>query len=382
MNSLPRMACMALLLGFTIGEAKGETGLDPEVEAYNLRLGSQMFGSQYHFTTNALLIEAAEHLLAMGSDIIKFQIKGTASTDSIMSRLADPKYPQVFGMPFRHYFMWVFRSKHGADEYTQIKDFTAHLLTAYSHTGKSFYLGHWEGDWGLLGNYHMVSDNPDPERINENRHWLNERQRAVDDAKRETPHTNVNVFVYAEVNRVRDAMINGPDSNIRMINAVVPFVTNLDYVSYSAYDAQWLSEPEMIETLDYIESMLPTNKNVAIPGRRVFIGEYGFGGDKRPPDQQLEPTRTFLHRVLRWGVPFTLYWQVYNNEPGNFYSLIDEQGKPTPVHALHVAYLAEARRQVESFKAEHGRLPDDEEFNIIATRILDSVLRHPSGNGT
>ncbi len=98
-----------------------------------------------------------------------------------------------------------------------------------------------------------------PTAIQGMRDWLNTRQQAVDDARRETPHTNVNVYAYAEVNRVRDAMLNGPDNNQRLVNQVLPAVTNLDFVSWSAYDGQDLDPEELHRTLDYIESHLATN---------------------------------------------------------------------------------------------------------------------------
>ena len=85
-----------------------------------------------------------------------------------------------------------------------------YFLTNYNNSGKTFYLGHWEGD-----GYLKVNDwttNPSPATIQGMIGWLNNRQQAVDDAKRDTVYTNVNVFNYAEGNRVRDAMLNGPNN--------------------------------------------------------------------------------------------------------------------------------------------------------------------------
>src|SRR5205807_10177099 len=109
--------------------------------------------------------------------------------------------------------------------------------------------------------------------------WLNTRQKGIDDAKAATVFNNVNVFGYAEVNRVRDAMLNGPTNNVRVVNYVLPYVTNLDYVSYSSYDAMNLSMAGVYSTLDYIEAHIPANKAGAIPRERLFIGLYGWGGD-------------------------------------------------------------------------------------------------------
>lgn len=380
--------CAASLLAPAARAA--EEPADPDVLAYNLRLGSQAFGACYQFTTNDIVHEQAAQLQRMGSDIIKFSLEAGPRRKELKTLTAcvqaNPIYSILFDMPFRHYFAWTSVAAHSSGywhkgpnpqqdrkEYEEIHAFTRYLLTRYSGTGKRFYLGNWEGDWLLLGTGQHGTNNPPPEAVLGMRSWLNARQQAVDDAKRETPHTNVDVFAYAEVNRVRDAMRDRPGSNVRLVNAVLPFVTNIDYVSYSSYDAQNLNESELFKTLDYLAAHVPTNKAAAIPGRRVFIGEYGFGGGGRPPEQQLEPTRAYIARVLRWGVPFVLFWQVYNNEKDNFFCLIDAQGKRTPCYGLHRQFLREARQRVADFKRHTGRLPTDAEFTALALPALESA---------
>jgi len=91
---------------------------------------------------------------------------------------------------------------------------------------------------------------------------------------------------------VRDAMLNGPTNNQRVINMVVPSVTNLDYLSYSSYDAMNLATPDLYATLDYMEARLPTNKASVIPGERLWIGEYGWGGSLEVPLRSRSPART------------------------------------------------------------------------------------------
>ena len=376
-----------VLAGMFVGAAGQPISAD--VANYNLRLGSQAFGTLYHFTTNDVVIEQAEHLVKMGSDIVKFGLWPGERRKELKTLTAcvqaNPLYTRLFDMPFHHYIAWTSVASHDSQhywrkgpqpdqdrlEYAEIHEFTRYLLTRYNGTGKKFYLGNWEGDWLLLGTAQHGKNNPPPEAVLGIRAWLNARQQAVDDAKHATPHTNVDVFVYAEVNRVRDAMQNKPGTNIRLVNAVLPFVTNLDYVSYSSYDAQNLKEPELVRTLDYIVAHTATNKAAVIPGRRLFIGEYGFGGRKCPPEQQLEPTRAYLARLLRWGVPFALFWQVYNNEKDNFFCLIDAHGKPTPCYELHQRFLSAARLRVAEFKQRCGRLPTDDEFTTLVLPLLE-----------
>ena len=362
---------------------------EPAVEAYNLRLGSQAFGTLYQFTTNDVVVEEAGHLLAMGSDIIKFALDAGRHRKEFKTLTAyaqaNPVCQRLFEMPFRHYFAWTSIAGHANGGYwrkgpnaaeekierDEMFEFTRWLLTRFNGSGKTFYLGHWEGDWLLLGTAQRGTNNPAPEAVAGMRAWLNARQQGIDDAKRATPHTKVNVFCYAEINRVRDAMLAKPGRDTRVVNAVLPFVTNLDYVSYSAYDMQNLPEPEMVKTLDYVAAHLATNKTMALPGRRVFIGEYGFGGGGRAPAGQEPLTRAFLARVLRWGVPFALFWQVYNNEKGNYFCLIDAKGQPTPCYHLHKNFLAAARQKVAEFQRTRGRLPTDAEFVALALPLLE-----------
>ena len=45
---------------------------DREVDAYNVRLGSQTFGPRYQFSAGTKLVETADALRDMGSDLVKF----------------------------------------------------------------------------------------------------------------------------------------------------------------------------------------------------------------------------------------------------------------------------------------------------------------------
>ena len=373
---------LILLLAGALSARAG--GLD----SYNLRLGSQAFGAKYQFTTNPLVVEQAGHLLAMGSDIVKFWVRPTdearaAGATNLATLLQlDPVNQRLLALPFRHYFAWTdgfahYRWEKGPDaqaaqrHYEEIYAATRDMLIRFNGSGKRFYLGNWEGDWLLLGSG-KTHTNPSPARVEGMRSWANCRQRAIDDARRDTPHADVEVYYYVEVNRVRDAMRGRPGNDQRVVNAVLPFVTNLDFVSYSAYDAQELPEAEFIRTMDYLAAHLSTNKAGLIPGRRVFIGEYGFGG-KFPPERQAQPTREFQARALRWGCPFVLFWQVYNNEPDRHFCLIDPQGQPTPCYRLHERFYRDARRELAAFQQKRGRLPTDDEFTALALPLLEKT---------
>ena len=379
---------------------------DPAVDSYNVHVGTQTFSAKYQFTTNTLLVETAEAIHELGSDVIKFFLgqegfstqNGFALPPNITNLVTEvrdePSCRRVFDMPFRHFILWVYpfgwtqakpfdgySESERSKEYREIYDLTCYFLTNYNNSGKSFYLGHWEGDWYLLQNYDTTT-NPNPVRIQGMRDWLNNRQQAVDDATRDTVHTNVNVFNYAEVNRVRDAMSSNTNINQRMINEVVPYVTNLDCVSWSSYDGQNLGAADLINTLDYMQSQLPTNKASHVPGQRIWIGEYSWGASRTTAEQ--EPlNRSYLQRLLPWGPRFILYWEMYNNgvkTNGSFmnHCLINPENVKVESWYLYHRFINQARLLTARFQETYGRLPTDAEFAGLAGPLLDQELPAPT----
>ena len=94
---------------------------DPTVEAYNVRIGSQAFGTLYKFSTNDVVVEEAGHLLAMGSDIVKFALEPGKRSKEFKTLTAgveaNPVYLHLFDMPFRHYFAWTSAAGHSNGGY-------------------------------------------------------------------------------------------------------------------------------------------------------------------------------------------------------------------------------------------------------------------------
>ena len=383
-------------LGILAGtSARGGTLSDPEVDAYNVRGGTQTFSGLYQFTTNSLLVETAEAINGMGSDIIKLYLGSNfprqyhedlpANVTNLLTLVRDyPPCRRVFDMPFRHVIAWAYPfgnadapfvngyvPAEAAADYRELYDLTQYLLTHYNNSGRTFYLGHWEGD----GYFTPWTTNPSPTAIQGMIGWLNNRQKAIDDAKAATSHTNVSVFCYAEANRVRDAMLNGPTNNQRVINRVIPYVTNLDYLSYSSYDAMNLSVAELYRTLDYMHSMLPTNKAAAVPGERLWIGEYGWGGSQTA-DQQEPTTRAYLQRLLNYpqAPPYILFWEIYNNETNKTFCLIDSNNVKVASYFLHQRFINRARLATAQFKETNGRLPNDAEFVSLVSPMLNQPL--------
>ncbi|MBL7968442.1 MAG: IPT/TIG domain-containing protein [Prolixibacteraceae bacterium] len=358
---------------------------DPEVLAYNYALGTQTIGPSYGHTSEDRLIETAKATLNMGSNILKitlapgsYNITGRPAYSNLTALVRDdPSFKQVLDMPFSYYFFWArshsnwkdgYSASERRDDSTQIADLTSYLLTKYNNSGKQFFLGHWEGDWYLLDNYD-ANFFPSDERINGMIQWYIARQNAVDQALKNTPHSKVDVFTYSEVNRVVDAM-NGKK---RVVNQVLPF-TNVDYVSYSSYDAQSLSQSEYNQVLNYIEGNLP--KRDHIKGKRVFIGEMGrsamdFSFSKTQHEQV---NRENMRKALVWGAPFVLYWEMYNNEIKDGvqrgFWLIDDKNEKWPLYYSFSSFYSKAKNWVLTQKKTLNRLPTREEFNVWAAGAL------------
>jgi hypothetical protein len=199
--------------------------------------------------------------------------------------------------------------------------------------------------------------------------WYRTRQNAVDEAKRITIHNNVEIFTYCEVNRVVDAM----DGKRRVVNKVLPY-TNVDYVSYSSYDAQGLSQTDYNNVLNYIEGNLPARPE--IKGKRVFIGEMGrsamdFSFSK---SQHEQVNRENIRKAIIWGAPFVLYWEMYNNEIKDGvqrgFWLIDDKNEKWPLYYTYQNFYSKARDWVAAQKKALNRLPTRDEFLTWASAAL------------
>jgi hypothetical protein len=361
-------------------------------------IGTQIISAEYRFTQEPALIEMAKAVQALGSDTLKISVSPRypelyhIPRDPEIKTLRDlvsrePSFKAVFAMPFRHVMFWLYpfsdKLKHlqtgrlsqaNADKiYREIYDLTAYLLKTYSGSGKSFYLGNWEGDWHTLAGYDKTAD-ASPQVLQNTRQWLLLREKAISAARRDTPHAAVQVYFYVEINQVKKAMSEGRPA---IVNQVLPHI-KVDYVSYSAYDVTneamkaggEQGRRQVHEALDFIEKHLPPSE---IKGKRVFIGEYGVTYESvRDPQMQANRSAALMRWGLEWGCPFVLYWQLYCNEINEHtqkhrgYWLIDDQGRKQPTWHLHHDFLRKANAWVKDFSLREGRPPTQAEYSKAA----------------
>ncbi len=393
---------LVLLVSSFIFPVAASRAADPASEAsavsrFHYILGTQAIGGVYQFTDKDPLVEAAERILAMGSTSMKFDLRPKPKqypgiTSPVELARDEPSHRFVLDMPFASFQLWVesfagtswdrgFSDKDKAAHYREVYDLVTYLLKIYRGTGKTFYLGHWEGDNLLRGGIGKEADaRMTPVRVTGMIDWLTTRQRAVDDAKRDTPHEGVQVWHYTEINHPTISLDEGRPT---MVNRVLPFVP-VDFVSYSAYDATNEPEPGRIKSvLDYIESKLKSKP--AITGKRVFIGEYGYpvfanGNRIRSAEEQNALSLVTIRAAMEWGCPFVLYWELYNNEvdaDGSHrgFWMIDDKGVEQPVYRTHRLYFDWARRYVAGQVVKFGKAPEETEFRKAALAYFDAISK-------
>lgn len=353
-----------------------------------------------------MLVETAEQIRGMGSNLLKFSMHprycsenyNLPKNEAIKSlkdlAMLEPSMKHVLNMDFTYYHIWAYGFSQYTTElegekndtaqikfiggypeyyqerlYKELYEFTSYLLTEFSGSGKKFYLGHWEGDWHLRWDYDRTK--PVDEKTLEGMiKWEQTRQKAIDDAKRDTPHSNVEVYNYIEVNLVAIAMKDTP--SITVTNGVLSKV-NPDYVSYSSYDAtnpfnteEQLSR-NLKKALTFIESHLQPKPNLP-QGKRVWIGEYGNPANKYNEESQNNRSIWTIKAGLEWGTPFILYWEMYNNEivPNTNeqvgYWLIDDKGVKQKIWHTHHQFYQESKVFLDDYIAKNKRLPSFEEF--------------------
>ena len=296
-------------------------------------IGVTHVNGRYYLTDEDFLNEGAEQILALGSRVIKVWFHNPQQSysfnskwpqmDTLVEIARSPYFRELFDRPFTTYILMCFSMGRGGgywkngitkqqkqDERQQFYELAKHLLTTYRKTGKTFVLQHWEGDWLIRGGFDRKID-PEPVAISGMIEWLNARQAGVNQARREVGQRGVLVYHAAEVNRVVVSMKEGRPN---MVNSVLPH-TNLDLVSYSAWDAatEHFKDPNVFrEALDFIAENVPDSPDFG--NRNVYLGEFGMPENGFSAEQIRKAIPNAVQTALDWGCPYIVYWQLYCNE--------------------------------------------------------------------
>lgn len=292
--------------------------------------------------------DGADVALALGLQAFKFyctqnyatdyplQSSWSASPTTCKGFLQTTQAASVLAMNFQTFSMTMFafgnpannwwRDSGKADnarllvEYNEIYDAAVHLLTTYNGTGKTFIIQNWEGDWALMDAFDPATYVTQKE-LDYNLAFHSARQRAVRDARRNTPHSGVDVLYAVEVNRVLDLVTN--PARRRLLRDVIPKL-NPDVVSYSAYDsfiatygygsnqAQWESyvDTYYVQALQLIRQYAPASK--------LSIGEVGFEEARIAIDRPSYDVRQMVRKMATvsaaQGASWFFYWQTFDNE--------------------------------------------------------------------
>lgn len=372
----------------------------PEVEE-NLVVGVSAIGGPYQLTDKPYLVEVARGLREMGSNFIKFnlnpdfskppyELKNVPGIDSLTDLISGhPVYRQILEMEFAYYHFWARPSGEFAwhdgitasEEkrlYEEFRELSEYLLTTFDGSGKSFYIGHWEGDWLLLGSRNP-EDDPPKERISGMTRYLQIRQRAINDARESVKDTDVEVYHYTEVNLVAKSMDLSRPS---LTTTVLPNV-DVDYVSYSSYDTIQGDNMrrELHRALDFIEAhMMPRPEQT---GKRVFVGEYAIKASSvnYDPEAHDRRNREVTRAIIEWGCPFAVYWQYYCNEKNpnrdigyEGFWLVNPNGKRYPLYYGFRDYWKSAREFIKRKESSTGQAPSPLEIREFA---LNYFNMHP-----
>lgn len=233
----------------------------------------------------------------------------------------------------------VFCSEQLKAEYEEIYRFASYLHEEYAGSGKTFIIQNWESDWSVRGKGDPNMD-PPPEKMEQLVTWINNRQDAVDAARRDHPGSGVNVWNCAEVNLVAHALEGRPT----VTTCAVPKM-RCDIYSYSSYDTS-IAGTQLSDALDLLLKYCPPSETVG--DKNLFIGEYGLPENEFPVEQQLSSLENVVTLAMEKGLRHVIYWELYCNEKSlthpsgcRGFWLIRKDGSPAPCYPVFKRMLEE-----------------------------------------
>ncbi len=339
----------------TVADAVAETRALLHGRKISDILGVTHVHGQYALTDKPFLIEGAEAVHTLGAKVLKLWFYSIyerqypwhsdwpKDVPDLEALARTPYYETVFAMPFhtfvletaefgmRHNF-WC-RGLSNADKkkvHDDIYRLARHLLTRYRGTGKTFVLQNWEAD--NVMKYALKDTNPDTWDTTYQGmcDWINTRQAAVEQARRDCGTNGVQVLHAFEVNFVPSlkelaAGKRYEKSKPLVVDKVVP-KTHCDLYSLSSWET-WApgKEDGLFDRLQYLASKAPHDG--IFGADNLMLGEFGAHEDDFEKPEKNYPVYRgdtagaafyahyrMVNAALRAGVRYIIHWQIYDND--------------------------------------------------------------------
>ena len=314
------------------------------------RIGSMHASPKYRFEEGDVLNEGARALEELGVSTIGVKLHDPStyyglSTDwprvtQLRSAAEHEYYHELFRRDFDTYVVEAFahlgRGRPAVDYFQspfseelaeriteEFRELGEYLLATFDGTGNEIVIQDWEIDAQLTPNFPPMEQQDDEVRERAKR-WINARQQGIVEA-RQSVDSDVALLGAVEVIEVFGAMDAGESW---VVNTVLPEM-EVDLVGFSSHgqldseagheiDGYEAVRDRVFETLDYIESNAPEPSEYvrSVLGedvRPVYFSEFG---QPEVRDDYIDVMQAFrvLPAALEWGIPYAIYWQLYDNE--------------------------------------------------------------------
>ena len=387
----PRILLVALAAATLPGTSPAQT-----FAPFNTRVACQTIAPGYQFEAPGKdkLVETTDRIHELGSDAIKVEMSSRVTTRygvslSGVSTLAQmlnlPSFQHLFTKGFQTFVVWAYpltvsdsfwlngvTAGEQTAHYNEIYDLVVAMRNSPALAGTTVMLGHWEGD-----NWLGTSSGADPgaTAINGMKDYYRLRQNAVNAARAATPSSTVAVYHYAEVNAVLQTQWN-PGWVTVSHNVLDDPTVQVDLISYSCWEASTV-QPFNASYLTWSLSDIESHAHFtsAFPGaKKVYLGEFGFprvwdATTFSTEIEQRDQCRAVIKTAVGWGVPFTFYWQLYNNETTPLqrgFWLIDDTNVKQLVWHDHHDFLGKANTFKNQYRYWLARNPDNSAFGSFA----------------
>lgn len=339
----------------TVADAVSETRALLHGRKISDILGVTHVSGKYALTEKPFLIEGAEAVHTLGAKVLKLWFYSIyekqygwhsdwpKDVPDLEALAKTPYYEAVFAMPFHtlvletaeigmrdNFWQQGLSDTDKQKVHDQAYRLARHLLTRYRGTGKTFVLQNWEAD--NVMKYALKDANPDTwdTAYQGMCDWINTRQAAVEQARRDCGTDGVQVLHAFEVNFVPSIkdIAEGKlyeKGKPLVVDKVVP-KTHCDLYSLSSWET-WApgKEDGLFDRLQYLASKAPHDG--IFGAENLMLGEFGASEDgfekikKNYPVYQGDTSGAAfyaLHRMvdaaLRAGVRYMIHWQIYDND--------------------------------------------------------------------